>query len=88
MGNKNLTKAKKAKNYQSIEEIRKDFDDFGAMIQVLYLDEENLKKEELLKFLQEILLKYSDILTKNIKGRGTNMKRLIRIYDWLKYCKK
>jgi len=31
---------------------------------------------------------YPDILTVKTRNQSTNIKRLIRIYDWLKYCKK
>ncbi|BDU51370.1 SIR2 family protein [Haliovirga abyssi] len=84
-------KDKKLKNinrYKSINEIKEDHDDLSSMIQVLYLGEKYLNEIELDGFLKELFEKYPDILFDSKMNTKTNIKRLIKIYDWLKYSKK
>ena len=43
--------------------------------------------EELSEFLQYILTEYPSLLSTGKQTDRTNLKRLIRIYDWMKYYK-
>ena len=43
--------------------------------------------EELSEFLQYILTEYPSLLSTGKQTDRTNLKRIIRIYDWMKYYK-
>ena len=52
------------------------------------LNKDNIVVEELGEFLEYILKEYPKLLsTEGKQTDRTNLKRLIRIYDWMKYYK-
>lgn len=80
------------REFRTIEEIKEKYEDsFGKCLQYIpALGEERINIKELEGFLKKFYDKYPSLLEdKNAEGERrtyrTNFRRLIRIYDWLKY---
>ena len=58
--------------------------DRRAIEWLAYLKEDEIDLNQLENFLKDYLKKHPDVLNSN---SATNFRRLIRIYDWLKYGK-
>lgn len=70
----------------SIKELRENFSDEDCLTQILYLQDNQLSPDELLAFLKDFLDTHTDYLKPaNKDGKKTNLKKLIKIYDWMKY---
>ena len=72
----------------TIKDLRKDYGDMRCLEYIPLLNKDKIFIEELSEFLQYILTEYPKLLS--IEGKQsdrTNLKRLIRIYDWIKYYK-
>ena len=57
-------------------------------LKIAYLDEDQIDIEQLHSFLKQVLEDEPDCLTGVGKNFGSNTKRLIKMYDWLRYNKK
>lgn len=74
----------------TVNTLRSDFDDMKCLYLICLLDQDNIDIDDLHSFLAETLTKYSTILSKdnpdNYKDNyRTDLRRLIKIYDWLNY---
>ena len=71
-----------------IKDLRKKYDDMRCLEYIPLLNKDKIDIEELSEFLQYILREYPNLLsTEGKQSDRTNLKRLIRIYDWIKYYK-
>ena len=72
----------------TIKGLRKDYGDMRCLEYIPLLNKDKIFIEELSEFLQYILTEYPKLLsTEGKQSDRTNLKRLIRIYDWIKYYK-
>ena len=72
----------------TIKDLRKDYGDMRCLEYIPLLNKDKIFIEELSEFLQYILTEYPKLLsTEGKQSDRTNLKRLIRIYDWIKYYK-
>ena len=72
----------------TIKDLRKKYDDMRCLEYIPLLNKDKIDIEELSEFLQYILREYPNLLsTEGKQSDRTNLKRLIRIYDWIKYYK-
>lgn len=89
--NTNIISAKK--KYKSIQEIRKlQFSIKKEMVEIEKLREHDMDLEQLGEYLKAILMEYPTALDATagifkVAGMKTRLRRLIKIYDWLKYSK-
>ena len=76
--------------YKSVHEIWEEYGDnwLQALDKIAHLREENINVEELEKILIYIFKKDNNILESNNNSLKSNLRRAIRIYDYLKYGKK
>ena len=74
--------------YHSIQELRKIYTDMKCMQLIPLLGEEKIIADELQQFLQEILTNHTDIFETGKANDKTNLRRIIKIFDWLKYNRK
>lgn len=58
-----------------------------AALYMAHLEESEINIDALENFLQSLFIKSPHILSDNTKGLATNIRRLIRIYDFIKYNK-
>ncbi len=79
-----------AEKYNSVIEIWKELkvDKTKATRLIAYLDKEKIKIEELESILIEIFNESPNVLEDDEKELKTNIRRLIKIYDYLKYSDK
>ncbi len=70
---------------ETIASLRKNFPDAKCLQALQYLRQENVDISELHAFLCSILKKNPSALSKGDPFFKTDLKRAIRIYDWLKY---
>jgi len=82
-----LQKQRKSMNYNSIKNILQESDDSKAVYLIALLTETQIECSELETFLKDYLKKNPDIFKTGKSGDKTNLRRLIKIYDWLKYYK-
>ena len=84
--NKQLLKSKKAYRESNINlNIQRIIDIEGedkAYEKIIFLNENEIDLKELLSYLQKILKQNSEVLSNN-----PNLRRLIRMYDFIKYRK-
>lgn len=71
----------------SIPKLIHEYGDMKSLQYIVLLDYKKIDIDELNKFLKHILDEYSNLLSDGKQNDRTNLKRLIRIYDWLKYYK-
>lgn len=72
-------------NPKSISEILYKYDDLDTqMIKIAILDEDRIDLDDLKTYLHDLIIGHEDILTGK---HSTNIRRLIKIYDFLKYKK-
>ena len=74
-------------NEKSIDDLRTNHSDIACIKLIPLLDEEYFDIGELELFIKDLLKKYPNILKKNNYCSPTEVKRLIKIYDWLRYGK-
>lgn len=80
-------KARKKKgNFSSIKELRKIYSHEKVLSYIPYIKDENINIEELEKLLIDILDR--DPMCLDESTYKSNLKRVIRMYDWLKYYNK
>ena len=72
----------------SIAEICKHYDKEQSLPQICCLKEDQLKEEDLFEFVKGFLEESPDYLNDTTKSKRTDLKRLIKILDWMKYGKK
>jgi hypothetical protein len=75
------------RNY-TINELRKNCPEEKCLQNIPYLKQENIKIDELDDFLKYVLKKNPNILSEALAYKKSDIKRVIRIYDWLKYYDK
>lgn len=73
---------------KTIKDLRKEYGDMKCLQYIAALDPDNIDINELEEFLKYILEKYPDLFKTAKLSDKTNLRRLIRIYDWLLYYKK
>ena len=71
----------------TIKDLRKNYGDMRCLEYIPLLNKVKIDIEELSEFLQYILTEYPSLLSTGKQTDRTNLKRLIRIYDWMKYYK-
>lgn len=88
--NQTILKQRSLGNFKSctINDLRKDHGDMKCLELIALLELENIKVDDLKEFLQYILKQYPNLLQGGKQQDKTNLRRLIRIYDWLTYWKK
>lgn len=69
----------------TINKLREECSDLDCIRPISLLDEDNIDLAELHSFLTEIFKTYPNILKKDSDGPKTDFRRLIKIFDWLKY---
>lgn len=76
--------------YNSVNEIWAEFSNnwLQALDKIAYLEESKINVDELEKILVEIFKKDNDILESGNNSLKSNLRRVIRIYDYLKYGRK
>ena len=85
---KSIKNSRHRMKYNSIEEIWKEHNNWEhALSQIAHLEEDKIDIEDLEKILIEIFKKDNDILESNNNILKSNLRRAIRIYDYLKYGK-
>lgn len=85
--NSNILKRKISE--ESIEEIIKNHKNLVKQIRLIpVLKENQINVDALEKFLKRLLTNYPNILNDKTQNINSDVKRLIKIYDWLKYSKK
>ena len=88
--NKTLREKRESLDFKdlSIKDIKKEYGDMRCLEYIPLLNKDNIVVEELGEFLKYILKEYPKLLsTEGKQTDRTNLKRLIRIYDWMKYYK-
>ena len=73
-------------NYNSINELRRQYGDYKALAYIPYVREEDIHIDELEQLIKDLLI--SDPLCLDESPYKSNLKRVIRMYDWLKYYKR
>lgn len=73
-------------NYKSINELRRQYGDYKALAYIPYIREEDIHIYELEQLIKDLLI--SDPLCLDESPYKSNLKRVIRMYDWLKYYKR
>ena len=75
---------------RSIKSIREFYgcNDLKIAQQITLLRETEINVEDLKDFLKDLFLRNPDVLVVSNKGLSTEVRRLIRIYDWLIYHRK
>lgn len=73
---------------RSINDLRKYYHDLKCLQYIPLLDRNQININELHEFLKCIMLQYPDLLSRGNAGDRTNLRRLIKIFDWLKYYNK
>lgn len=71
--------------YEDILALEKDYNEFECLIQIPKLGEKKINLDLLEKFLKDFLAKNPGVLYQRNLPERTNLRRLIKIYDWLKY---
>ncbi len=86
---KSIKNSRHRMKYNSIEEIWREHNNNWehALNQIAHLEEDKINIEDLEKILIEIFKKDNDILESNNNSLKSNLRRAIRIYDYLKYGK-
>ncbi|MDY2883402.1 MAG: SIR2 family protein [Romboutsia timonensis] len=70
----------------TISELIEKYDDLRCLEYIPLLDLENIDMEELKEFLVEFMINRPNFLDTDIKSiHKTNFRRVIKIYDWIKY---
>lgn len=74
----------------TIKILRKNYNDLYCSKLIARIKEENMNVNDLYEYLKSIFNNYPDILspTNNNNNQKSDIRRLIKIYDWLKYYKK
>ena len=72
--------------YNSISQLRRQHGDYKALAYIPYIREEYIDMDELEVMLKDLLI--NDSLCLDESDYKSNLKRVIRMYDWLKYYKK
>ncbi|CEQ05954.1 SIR2 family protein [Paraclostridium sordellii] len=72
--------------YNSISQLRRQHGDYKALAYIPYVREEYIDIDELEVMLKDLLI--NDSLCLDESDYKSNLKRVIRMYDWLKYYKK
>lgn len=88
--NKTLREKRESLDFKdlTIKDIKKEYGDMRCLEYIPLLNKDNIVVEELGEFLEYILKEYPKLLsTEGKQTDRTNLKRLIRIYDWMKYYK-
>lgn len=90
MLNKSIKNNRDKLRYKSVNEIWKAHKDkpHYALDKIAYLLEDNINTDELKSILIEIFKKYPDVLDSTNDALKSNLRRAIRIYDYLKYKSK
>lgn len=79
---------KKGITNRSIKGILSDFPPSKVMILIAHLEESEINVDDLERYLSDRLTSNPQIFEKLTSDEKTNLRRLIRIYDYLKYGKK
>lgn len=82
-----LKKQRGNMSYNSIEEVLQNNEANKSLFLIALLTENQIKCSKLDKFLKEYLNTNPDIFKTARSADKTNFRRLIKIYDWLKYYK-
>ncbi len=82
---KSLQKQRKGMRFHSIEEILQTNDENKALCLIALLTEDQIECSELEEFLKNYLISNPDVFKTGNNTDKTNLRRLIKIYDWLKY---
>ena len=77
----------KYKTYHTVKDVSEHVPFPKCLNQMAWLDEEEIDVNELEIFLRKLFDDYPDILSHEKSTIRTNTRRLIKIYDWLKYYK-
>ena len=87
---KSIKNSRHRVKYNSVNEIWKEHGNnwLYALDKIAHLDEEKINVEDLEKILIEIFKKDNNVLESNDNSLKSNLRRAIRIYDYLKYGKK
>lgn len=72
-------------NYNSLSQLRRQYGDYKALAYIPFIRQEDINIEELEQMLKDLLI--SDPLCLDEAQYKSNLKRVIRMYDWLKYYK-
>lgn len=72
----------------TIESLKNEFGIEKSLEMIAMLSEENINIDELGEFLREYYKNNSDIFKLGNSNTKTNFRRLVKIYDWLKYYNK
>lgn len=72
----------------TIESLKNEFGIEKSLEMIAMLSEENINIYELGEFLREYYKNNSDIFKLGNSNTKTNFRRLVKIYDWLKYYNK
>lgn len=85
--NKGLINRRKTVNLEqkSVKDIADNFDLPKSLEYICLLDEENININELCDFLQKTFNANPDILNIQTRQIATNFRRIVKIYDFLKY---
>lgn len=85
--NKGLINRRKTVNLEqkSVKDIADNFDLPKSLEYICLLDEENIDINELCDFLQKTFNANPDILNIQTRQTATNFRRIVKIYDFLKY---
>lgn len=88
--NNTLKKTRERNDFSkySISELKKDFGDMKCLEYIPLLNKDKISIQELREFLKDVLTDYPQLLNDGKQTDKTNLKRLIRIYDWLVYYNK
>ena len=87
---KSIKNSRHRVKYNSVNEIWKEHGNnwLYALDKIAHLDEKKINVEDLEKILIEIFKKDNNVLESNDNSLKSNLRRAIRIYDYLKYGKK
>lgn len=76
----------KRNHYSSLDDvINLNFALSKELYELALIEEDNIEVDRLGKYLERVLTLNKGILTDNESGKSTNVRRLIKLYDWLKY---
>jgi hypothetical protein len=83
--NDTIIKQRSKLKQTSIEEILQAYPEDKSLRLIPSLQKDEINLEDLEDFIKSVLSKEPDILSTGNANKKSNLKRLIRIYDWLKY---
>ncbi|MDA8212311.1 MAG: SIR2 family protein [Clostridia bacterium] len=74
--------------YKSVNDLRKVYSDVKCLQLIPLLGQDRIDISELHDFLRDIMTKQPDLITNGKINEKINLRRIIKIFDWLKYYNK